>query len=70
MSRMPRRIGTLVRHVTFACVVLASLLPRTTHAQVGRATPTWREAIARYNAPGTTRVDGPYTLDTTARIRR
>ena len=59
----------LLGRVIVASVLLVSVLPGAAGAQGGRGreTPTWREAIARYNAPGTTRVDGPYTLEATGR---
>lgn len=70
MPRPTRRISPF-RRVTFAIALslLIGVLPDTAGAQGGRTreTPTWREAITRYNAPGTTRVDGPYALEAAGR---
>ena len=51
-------------------IALALTIPATLGAQGtgARGIPTWREAVARYNAPGTTRVNGPYALGASERI--
>lgn len=70
MPHPTRRISPSLR-VTFAIALslLIGVLPDTAGAQGGRTreTPTWREVITRYNAPGTTRVDGPYALEAAGR---
>ena len=55
----------IARLIALALTIPAALGAQGTGA---RGTPTWREAVARYNAPGTTRVNGPYALGASERI--